>query len=86
MLGIFGIFALAASALVTINAIASRAVAQSRDVGLLKTLGFTDGNVLGMMPHPERASESVLAAEGAKNEAITIFRSLVSNLKPKAIA
>jgi phosphoribosylformylglycinamidine (FGAM) synthase-like amidotransferase family enzyme len=41
---------------------------------------------MGMMPHPERASESIIAAQGSKNEAITIFRSLVSNLKPKAIA
>lgn len=40
-------------------------------------------NVMGMMPHPERASESLLA-ENFKNDAITIFRSLVSNLKEKA--
>ena len=45
-----------------------------------------EGNVMGMMPHPERASESILVAEGDKNDAITIFRSLVSNLKQKAIA
>jgi phosphoribosylformylglycinamidine (FGAM) synthase-like amidotransferase family enzyme len=38
------------------------------------------------MPHPERASESILVAEGSRNDAITIFRSLVSNLKQKAIA
>jgi len=53
---------------------------------LIAAICSEEGNVMGMMPHPERASESVLAAEGAKNEAITIFRSLVSNLKPKAIA
>ena len=53
---------------------------------LIAAICSEEGNVVGMMPHPERASESVLAAEGAKNEAITIFRSLVSNLKPKAIA
>ena len=45
-----------------------------------------EGNVMGMMPHPERASESILVTEGAKNDAITIFRSLASNLKQKAIA
>jgi phosphoribosylformylglycinamidine synthase len=44
------------------------------------------GNVMGMMPHPERASESILTAEGSKNDAIMIFRSLVSNLEQKAIA
>jgi phosphoribosylformylglycinamidine synthase len=45
-----------------------------------------EGNVMGMMPHPERASERILIAEGARNDAISIFRSLVSNLKQKAIA
>ncbi|MEW6604960.1 MAG: phosphoribosylformylglycinamidine synthase subunit PurQ [Thermoproteota archaeon] len=44
------------------------------------------GNVMGMMPHPERASESIVTAEGVKNDAIMIFKSLVSNLKQKAIA
>jgi len=53
---------------------------------LIAAICSEEGNVMGMMPHPERASERILAAEGAKNEAITIFRSLVSNLKPKAIA
>ncbi|HEV8405635.1 MAG TPA: phosphoribosylformylglycinamidine synthase subunit PurQ [Nitrososphaera sp.] len=53
---------------------------------LIAAICSEDGNVMGMMPHPERASESILAAEGSKNAAITIFRSLVSNLKPKAIA
>ena len=53
---------------------------------LIAAICSEEGNVVGMMPHPERASEGVLAAEGAKNEAIKIFRSLVSNLKPKAIA
>lgn len=34
------------------------------------------GNVLGMMPHPERASESVLGSEDGR----LIFESMVSNL------
>lgn len=37
------------------------------------------GNVMGMMPHPERASEQLLSS-GRGNEAITIFRSLASYL------
>jgi phosphoribosylformylglycinamidine synthase len=39
-----------------------------------------DGNVMGMMPHPERASEDLLSA-GKGNNAITIFQSLVSYLQ-----
>jgi phosphoribosylformylglycinamidine synthase I len=38
------------------------------------------GNVMGMMPHPERASEDLVSA-GRGNAAITIFKSLVSNLQ-----
>jgi len=38
-----------------------------------------EGNVMGMMPHPERASEPVLTA-GRRNDAIAIFRSLVDYL------
>jgi phosphoribosylformylglycinamidine synthase I len=56
-----------------------------------------EGNVMGMMPHPERASESILSIDRSRNnntssndsnsnDAITIFRSLVSNLRQKAIA
>ncbi len=52
---------------------------------LIAAICNEEGNVMGMMPHPERASESILAA-GVKNDAITIFRSLVSYLKQKAIA
>lgn len=52
---------------------------------LIAAICNEEGNVMGMMPHPERASESILAA-GVRNDAITIFRSLVSNLKQKAIA
>jgi phosphoribosylformylglycinamidine synthase len=53
---------------------------------LIAAICNEEGNVMGMMPHPERASESILVAEGTRNDAITIFRSLVSNLKQKAIA
>lgn len=52
---------------------------------LIAAICNEEGNVMGMMPHPERASENILA-DGVKNDAITIFRSLVSNLKLKAIA
>jgi phosphoribosylformylglycinamidine (FGAM) synthase-like amidotransferase family enzyme len=53
---------------------------------------------MGMMPHPERASESILSVDRRRNnissnnsnnnsnDAVTIFKSLVSNLKQKAIA
>ena len=43
-----------------------------------------EGNVMGMMPHPERASEELLSS-GRGNSAITIFRSLVSYLQQQAI-
>jgi phosphoribosylformylglycinamidine synthase subunit PurQ / glutaminase len=43
-----------------------------------------EGNVMGMMPHPERASE-VLLSSGRGNSAITIFRSLVAYLQQQAI-
>jgi phosphoribosylformylglycinamidine synthase len=39
-----------------------------------------EGNVMGMMPHPERASEALLTSDGNTN-AITIFNSLLSFLK-----
>lgn len=53
-----------------------------------------DGNVMGMMPHPERASETILTVEGTgssttsgiNNNAIGIFMSLVLNLKRMAIS
>jgi phosphoribosylformylglycinamidine synthase len=59
-----------------------------------------EGNVMGMMPHPERASESILSVDRNRNnisgnnnnnnnnsnDAVTIFKSLVSNLRQKAIA
>ncbi|HEY3094356.1 MAG TPA: phosphoribosylformylglycinamidine synthase subunit PurQ [Nitrososphaera sp.] len=53
---------------------------------LIAAICNEEGNVMGMMPHPERASENILVADGGKNDAITIFRSLVSNLNQKAIA
>jgi phosphoribosylformylglycinamidine synthase len=52
---------------------------------LIAAICNEEGNVMGMMPHPERASESILTPS-TRNDAITIFRSLVSNLKQKAIA
>ncbi len=55
-----------------------------------------EGNVMGMMPHPERASESIFGIDRSRdssgennsksNDAITIFKSLVSSLRQKAIA
>jgi phosphoribosylformylglycinamidine synthase I len=56
-----------------------------------------EGNVMGMMPHPERASESILSLDrnesnkkmgnvGKDGDAISIFKSLVSNLYQKAVA
>lgn len=49
-----------------------------------------EGNVMGMMPHPERASETILTFSGTSNnnsinnDAIRILSSLVSSLKQKA--
>jgi phosphoribosylformylglycinamidine synthase subunit PurQ / glutaminase len=47
------------------------------------------GNVMGMMPHPERGSETILNTNGSGSsdssiDATRIFWSLVSNLKQKA--
>lgn len=39
------------------------------------------GNVMGMMPHPERGSDSDLVPEGHNNESILIFKSLINYLK-----
>ena len=54
---------------------------------LIAAICNEEGNVMGMMPHPERASESLINA-GGDTDAITIFRSLVSHLKKeqKAVA
>ena len=56
---------------------------------LIAAICNEDGNVMGMMPHPERASERILTVDRSRNirsDAITIFWSLVSNLKQKAIS
>lgn len=53
-----------------------------------------DGNVMGMMPHPERASETILTIKGTggntgssiNNNAVGIFTSLMSNLRRMAIS
>jgi phosphoribosylformylglycinamidine synthase len=47
---------------------------------LIAAICNEQGNVMGMMPHPERASESLLSATGA-NDAITVFRSLAGYLE-----
>lgn len=47
---------------------------------LIAAICNEQGNVMGMMPHPERASESILSVTGS-NDAITIFRSLVASLR-----
>lgn len=56
---------------------------------LIAAICNEEGNVMGMMPHPERASENLLTING-RNDAITIFRSLISHLQQqeqqKAIA
>jgi phosphoribosylformylglycinamidine synthase len=56
---------------------------------LIAAICNEEGNVMGMMPHPERASENLLTING-RNDAITIFRSLISYLQQqeqqKAIA
>jgi phosphoribosylformylglycinamidine synthase len=43
----------------------------------------TDGNVMGMMPHPERAIESILVPDRISNQAVMIFTSLLSYLNIK---
>jgi phosphoribosylformylglycinamidine synthase I len=60
---------------------------------LIAAICNEEGNVMGMMPHPERASERTLNLDRSRNngstssnsDAITIFSSLVSNLNQKAI-
>ena len=62
---------------------------------LIAAICNEDGNVMGMMPHPERASERILTIDrssrnnnnnsGSSTDAITIFSSLVSNLKQKGM-
>jgi phosphoribosylformylglycinamidine synthase len=54
---------------------------------LIAAICNEQGNVMGMMPHPERASEGIINAAGS-NDAIAIFRSLASYLRQeqKAVA
>ena len=47
---------------------------------LIAAICNEEGNVMGMMPHPERASEGILNITGS-NDAIAIFHSLTSHLK-----
>jgi phosphoribosylformylglycinamidine synthase len=57
---------------------------------LIAAICNEEGNVMGMMPHPERAAEAILTvnsnSRGCSIDAIKIFRSLVSHLRQKAIA
>jgi phosphoribosylformylglycinamidine synthase I len=53
---------------------------------LIAAICNEQGNVMGMMPHPERASEGIINIAGS-NGAITIFKSLASSLaEQKAVA
>jgi phosphoribosylformylglycinamidine synthase subunit PurQ / glutaminase len=45
-----------------------------------------DGNVLGMMPHPERASEEILSPDTKSNDGSLIFRSLLRYLGEEFLA
>jgi phosphoribosylformylglycinamidine synthase I len=47
---------------------------------LIAAICNEQGNVMGMMPHPERASETLISPTGS-NDAIMIFRSLARYLK-----
>ncbi len=38
-----------------------------------------EGNVLGLMPHPERASEELLSS----SDGVMIFQSMMKSLVPK---
>jgi phosphoribosylformylglycinamidine synthase subunit PurQ / glutaminase len=44
-----------------------------------------DGNVVGIMPHPERASEEILMPFDLKNNAIIIFHSLLNFLTKEQV-
>src|SRR5919205_776556 len=50
-------------------------------VDLIAAVCNREGNVMGLMPHPERASESILCPKRGTNKAIAIFKSLISHLK-----
>ena len=48
LLGVFSIFALVAAGLVIANAIGGRVLAQYREIGLLKAVGFTPAGIVGV--------------------------------------
>jgi phosphoribosylformylglycinamidine synthase I len=50
---------------------------------LIAAICNPEGNVMGLMPHPERASESILCPKRGSNKAVNIFRSLISYLTQK---
>ena len=47
---------------------------------LIAAICNREGNVMGLMPHPERASESILCPNRGTNKAIAIFKSLISHV------
>jgi phosphoribosylformylglycinamidine synthase I len=52
-------------------------------IGSIAGVCNENGNVLGMMPHPERASDQLLMPNGLTNNAILIFQSLMLFLSRK---
>jgi phosphoribosylformylglycinamidine synthase len=52
-------------------------------IGSIAGICNDNGNVLGMMPHPERASDQILMPHGLTNNAILIFQSLMLFLSRK---
>jgi phosphoribosylformylglycinamidine synthase subunit PurQ / glutaminase len=50
---------------------------------LIAAICNPEGNVMGLMPHPERASEGILCPKTGSNKAINIFKSLVTHLTDK---
>lgn len=48
LLGVFSVFALGACGFVIANAISGRVLAQFREIGILKAIGFTPGQVVGL--------------------------------------
>ena len=49
-------------------------------VSNIAAVSNTEGNVLGMMPHPERASENILSPYST-NDGLGIFRSMALSLE-----
>jgi phosphoribosylformylglycinamidine synthase len=47
---------------------------------LIAAICNSQGNVMGLMPHPERASENILCPQRSTNKALLIFKSLISYL------